>query len=88
VAKERTKKSTETFDSLERAVREGHFSTSATIEEVAAALRAKTEQEEEDEEHNSLNLSIRTLVEFCCRTDCNRCIYQKKGADDKLYQVE
>lgn len=44
-------------------------------------LQVGSQYSEEAEERNTLNTAIGTLVRFCCKSDCNRCIYHKAGTD-------
>ena len=45
--------------------------------DVSERLREVSEQKE----RNTLNTSVRTLVEFCCERACYGCIYHKAVAD-------
>ena len=45
--------------------------------DVSDHLRKAAEQEE----RNTLNTSVRTLVRFCCERTCYGCIYHKAGAE-------
>lgn len=43
-------------------------------------LQVGSQCADEEEESRSLNTSVRTLVQFCCQADCNRCLYHKSDA--------